>query len=143
MPVREERVELEKRPVVYEEVSVGTREVQDTQRVSGTVRREEARIEQEGDVNVGGAPSANNWSKAMPGYRAQWQQRSANSGERWEDVEPGYRYGYEMRNQPQYRGRVWSDVEPELRRDWEQRNPHTPWERAKASIRETWDNATD
>jgi uncharacterized protein (TIGR02271 family) len=36
---------------VYEEVGVGTREVQDTQRVTGTVRREEARVERQGDVN--------------------------------------------------------------------------------------------
>jgi len=143
MPVREERVELEKRPVVYEEVSVGTREVQGTQQVSGTVRREEARVEQEGDVNVSGAPSASKWGQAMPGYRERWQQRYANTGERWEDAEPAYRYGYDMRNQPQYRGRVWSDVEPEIRRDWTQRHPQTPWERAKESVRETWENATD
>ena len=52
VPVREERVEVEKRPVVYEEVSVGKREVQETERVSGTVRREEARVERGGDVSL-------------------------------------------------------------------------------------------
>jgi uncharacterized protein (TIGR02271 family) len=51
VPVHEERVELEKQAVVYEEVAVGTRDVQDTEQVSGTVKREEARIEREGDVN--------------------------------------------------------------------------------------------
>jgi len=50
VPVREEQVEIEKRPVVYEEVEVGKRQVQETQRVSDTVRREEARIDREGDV---------------------------------------------------------------------------------------------
>src|ERR687884_565352 len=50
--VREERVELEKKPVVTEEIELGKRRVQDTQQVSGTVRREEARIEGEGDVDV-------------------------------------------------------------------------------------------
>ena len=52
VPVREERVELEKKPVVTEEIELGKRRVQDTQQVSGTVRREEARIEGEGDVDV-------------------------------------------------------------------------------------------
>ena len=52
VPVREERVEVEKRPVVTEEIELGKRRVQDTQQVSGTVRREEARIEGEGDVDV-------------------------------------------------------------------------------------------
>jgi len=50
VPVREERVTMEKQPVVYEEVTVGTRPVTETQRVSGTVRREEARVEREGDL---------------------------------------------------------------------------------------------
>ena len=52
VPVREERVEVEKRPVVTEEISVGKQAVQETQQVSGTVRREEARIEGEGEVEV-------------------------------------------------------------------------------------------
>jgi len=50
VPVREERVTMEKQPVVYEEVTVGTRPVTETQRVSGTVRREEARVEREGNL---------------------------------------------------------------------------------------------
>jgi uncharacterized protein (TIGR02271 family) len=52
VPVREEHVSIEKRPVVTEEVRVGKRQVQQTQQVSGTVRREEARIEGQGDVEV-------------------------------------------------------------------------------------------
>ena len=52
VPVREEQVDVEKRTVVTDEINVGTRQVQDTERVSGTVRREEARIEREGDVDI-------------------------------------------------------------------------------------------
>jgi uncharacterized protein (TIGR02271 family) len=52
VPVHEEQVDLQKRPVVYEEVEVGRRTVQATEHVSGTVRREEARIEQDGDVRL-------------------------------------------------------------------------------------------
>jgi uncharacterized protein (TIGR02271 family) len=50
IPLMEEEVRVEKTPVVREEVSVSKREVQDTERVSETVRREEARIESQGDV---------------------------------------------------------------------------------------------
>jgi len=144
VPVHEERVDLEKRTVVYEEVGVGKREVQDTQQVSDTVRREEARIEREGDANVGtGGGRVTSWEQAMPSYRQRWQERYGNSGNTWEDAEPAYRYGYEMRSRPEYRQRAWSDVEPEVQRDWSQRNPATPWERAKESVRETWENVTD
>lgn len=52
VPVREERVEVEKQPVVYEEVGVGKRVTQETRQVSDTVRREELRVENEGDVEV-------------------------------------------------------------------------------------------
>jgi len=52
IPVSEERVRVEKQPVVTGEVRVGKRAVQDTQRVNETVRREEAHVEKEGDVNV-------------------------------------------------------------------------------------------
>jgi uncharacterized protein (TIGR02271 family) len=56
VPVREERLEVEKRPVVYEEVGVGKRATEETQQVSETVRREELRIDKEGDIDVQGEP---------------------------------------------------------------------------------------
>jgi uncharacterized protein (TIGR02271 family) len=52
VPVREEQVDVEKRPVVYEEVGIGKRTTRETQEVSDTVRREELRVDREGDVDV-------------------------------------------------------------------------------------------
>jgi uncharacterized protein (TIGR02271 family) len=52
IPLMEEEVRVEKTPVVREEVSLKKRQVQDTEHVSETVRREEARIEQTGDSNI-------------------------------------------------------------------------------------------
>jgi len=52
VPVMEEKVTLEKKPVVREELEIGKREVTDTERVSGEVKREEAHIEHSGDVDV-------------------------------------------------------------------------------------------
>jgi uncharacterized protein (TIGR02271 family) len=54
VPVREEQVTVEKRPVVYEEVGVAKREVEETRDVNATVRREELRVEREGDVRLRG-----------------------------------------------------------------------------------------
>jgi len=136
VPVREERVEVEKRPVVYEEVGVGKREVTESQPVSATVRREEARIEREGDVDVRG------WNEAMPRYRDRFQSRYGSTGGRWEDYEPTYRYGYEMRSRPEYRGRSFNEVEPSLRSDWERTYPETPWDRAREGLRDSWEETT-
>ena len=51
VPLSEERVRVEKKPVVNEEVAVGKRAVQDTKRVSDDVRHEELNVDKEGDVN--------------------------------------------------------------------------------------------
>lgn len=52
VPVMEEHAQLEKQTVVREELEIGKRAVQETEHLQGTVRREEARIETEGDVDV-------------------------------------------------------------------------------------------
>jgi uncharacterized protein (TIGR02271 family) len=55
VPVREEQVHVEKQPVVTGEVVIGKQAQQETQQVQDTIRREEPRIEREGDVDVRGA----------------------------------------------------------------------------------------
>jgi stress response protein YsnF len=54
IPIVEEEVVVQKRPVVVEEITLGKRTVQDTQEVSDTVRREEAHVEHHGNVRVHG-----------------------------------------------------------------------------------------
>ncbi len=50
VPLREERVYADKQPYVKEEVSIGKRQVEQTQRVSGEVSREEPRLASDSDV---------------------------------------------------------------------------------------------
>ncbi len=52
VPVHKEQVHLEKEPVVKEEVTVGKRKVRDRKNVAGTVRKEQVRVETEGDADV-------------------------------------------------------------------------------------------
>jgi uncharacterized protein (TIGR02271 family) len=52
VPVRKEQVSVDKDTVVTEEIEVGKRQVQDTQRITDTVRREEAVLDHEGDIDV-------------------------------------------------------------------------------------------
>jgi uncharacterized protein (TIGR02271 family) len=151
IPVHEERVDVDKQTVAYEEVDVSKRPVQGTERVSGDVRREEARIERDDDISVrstGGIAAGSGWNDVSSSYRQRWQSRHGAQGGRWEDYEPSYRYGYEMSNDPRYRGRDWSQVEPELRTQyggWAQRNGYrtdaNAWDRFKESVRDSWENA--
>jgi uncharacterized protein (TIGR02271 family) len=57
VPVREEQVSVDKQAVVYEEVNVGKRAVQETQRVSDTVRKEVVDVDATGDVDISGRAS--------------------------------------------------------------------------------------
>jgi uncharacterized protein (TIGR02271 family) len=141
VPIMEEHVEIEKHTVPVEEVSIGKRQVQETQRVTATVHREEARLEHTGDVPVHG------WNDVSTGYHQRWQGSYGRTGGRWEDFEPGYRYGYEMRNDPRYRGRHFSEAEPDLRNsytDWSRRSGYnyddSAWDRMRMGIEEAFDD---
>jgi len=52
VPVKEDQVHVTKDAVVTEEVSVGKRTVQDTEQVSGTVRKETLKVDNTGDATV-------------------------------------------------------------------------------------------
>ncbi len=52
IPISEEQVNVTKQMVETGEVALGKHQVQETQQVSDTVRREEARLEVEGKVNI-------------------------------------------------------------------------------------------
>ena len=57
VPVSEEQVNVTKNTVVTGEVGIGKRAVEETQQVTDTVKREEARIEQQGNAPIHGTKS--------------------------------------------------------------------------------------
>ena len=62
VPLSEEKVRLEKQPVVREEVNVGKREVADVERVNADVRREELRVDPDPE-----APKRSATGEELPG----------------------------------------------------------------------------
>ena len=52
VPLRQEQVSLEKQAVVYEEVAVGKHAVQETRRVTDTLRKEVVDVDAEGNVET-------------------------------------------------------------------------------------------
>jgi uncharacterized protein (TIGR02271 family) len=61
IPVMEEEVRVEKTPVVREEVSLKKRQVQSTEQVSDTVKREEAWVDSTGDAHVQMRSGGGSW----------------------------------------------------------------------------------
>lgn len=78
IPLTEEEVRVEKAPVVREEIEVRTRQVQDTERVSEPVRREEARIAGEGDVRM--RETGGRGSEAWRGNERRYQDDASYTG---------------------------------------------------------------
>jgi uncharacterized protein (TIGR02271 family) len=140
VPVYEEQVTVDKEAVVYEEVEVHKTPVQNTERISTEIRREEPRLEHTSGVTVRG------WEEVVPEFRQSWQTRYGSQGARWEDFEPAYRYGYEMSSDPRFTGREWMDVESEMRTGygtWSQgrgfEHDVNAWERHRDAVREGWE----
>jgi uncharacterized protein (TIGR02271 family) len=52
VPIVEEKVEVTKKPVVSEELVIGKKQVTETQQVTENVKREEAKVNKEGDASV-------------------------------------------------------------------------------------------
>jgi len=63
IPVTEEQVNVTKDTVVKEEVNVGKRQVQGTEKVGGTVRKEQVKVERQGNVAVDDARAKTKSSK--------------------------------------------------------------------------------
>jgi uncharacterized protein (TIGR02271 family) len=148
VPIREERARVEKEPVVYEEVNVGKRATTETQRVSDTVRREEAYIDHDKDAPVDHQQAGlQHWDQAGERYRSAWEQRNKSTKRKWDDVEPAYRYSHEMSSDPKYRGKKWGQVESDLGTgysEWSRQRGYSmsaddPWERLRQDVREAWD----
>jgi hypothetical protein len=82
------------------------------------------------------------WEEESPHYRERWQTKYGSSGGKYEDYEPYYRYGWEMRNDPRFRGKDWSTIESDVRTDWEGRYRDTPFDEARDSLRDAWGNTS-
>jgi uncharacterized protein (TIGR02271 family) len=79
IPVMEEEVKVEKTPVVREEISLKKRQIQDTEQVTDTVKREEAWVDRTGDAQVWTGAGSNSWQGTE---RRRYTDRSYNGPER-------------------------------------------------------------
>ena len=143
VPVYEERAELQKQARVYEEVTLSKQPIEEQRTVTGTTRREELDVTENGDAALRGNPAVRtgeNWTEVMPTYRSRWEQ--SHRGGSWQEAEPAYRYAYEMSNNPRYRGRSYTEIENDLRNDWQNRGEPTAWDKVSTNVREAWNDVT-
>jgi uncharacterized protein (TIGR02271 family) len=124
---------------VVEEVVVGKETTHRTENVRDSVRHTEVEVEQLSG-NQGASGSTAGYDDTD--FRRDFQSRYGSSGGAYDDYAPSYRYGYEMANDPRYRGRSFDEVESQLRSDYGNRYPNSTWEKIKDSVRYGWDKVT-
>jgi uncharacterized protein (TIGR02271 family) len=131
---------VQKQARVVEEVVVNKEATDRTQTIQDTVRRTDVEVEQlAGSEHV--SRNTMTFNDFADDFRNNWQTNYASQGGTYEQYEPAYRYGYDLANNPQYRGQNWTAIEPNIQRDWETRYPNT-WNRMQNSVRYGWDKAT-
>ncbi len=135
---------------VVEDVRVRKDATERTETVRDTVRRTEVDVENLTDAkgrntmvdDVRGTGSGNAGMIDDTDFRNDFSQRYGNSGADYDTYAPSYQYGYDMANDPRYRGRSFDEVESDLRTDYGNRYPNSTWERMKDSVRYGWNKVT-
>ena len=167
VPLREEHVQVERRPVdrsaTEADLSRGREEVIEVQEFAEEpVVAKEARVVEEvqvgkdvsertetvrdtvrrTEVNVEQTPGAVGEAFDDSDFRSDFQRRYATSGASYDTYQPAYRYGYEIASDPRYKGRSFDEVESDLRTDYGRRYPKGAWEKMKDAVRYGWDKVT-
>jgi hypothetical protein len=79
------------------------------------------------------------------GYQAEFRKNFAafyaGSGLTYEELAPSYEWGFNMANDPRYRGKNFPDVESELKAAYLSWNPDTDWEKRSTAVLYGWERA--
>lgn len=75
-------------------------------------------------------------------FRNHYNSNYANTSFTYDQYRPYYEYGYELANDPRYRGRDWSQIEFDARQDWERNHPGARWDDFRAAVYEAWMRVT-
>lgn len=124
---------------VVEEVRVNKEASERTQQVRDTVRHTEVRVEGIGEGQGAGTTST---SDLTDDFRRNFTSTYGSTGGKFETYAPAYQYGYDMANDPRYRGRNFSEIESDLRSDYGRRYPNSTWDKMKDAVRYGWDKVT-
>jgi uncharacterized protein (TIGR02271 family) len=129
-----------KRARVVEDVVLTKDTTERTETVRDKVRRSDVNVEKLGRGESASRSGAVDYDSD---FRKDFQSRYGSDRDAsYETYAPAYRYGYEMANDPRYRGKRWDDVESTFRTDYERNNPNGIWNRAKGAVRYGWDKVT-
>jgi hypothetical protein len=74
-------------------------------------------------------------------FRKNFETFYAGSGLTYEELAPSYEWGFDMANDPRFRGKNFPDVEPELKAAYLLLNPNIDWEKRSTAVLYGWEKA--
>ncbi len=96
-----------------------------------------------GNARVNAPGSAMDWNYYDQDFRTHYQNSFATSGRDYTYYQPAYRYGYDLANNPQYRGYDWNRIEPIARQNYQQQGIQGAWDDVKDAVRHAWNSVTN
>ncbi len=130
-----------KRARVVEEVQVGKQVSERTETVRDTVRHTEIQVEQVPGQTTTGTTGTAAFNDDY--FRQDFKTRFGSTpGASYDTYSPAYKYGYEMSNDPRYKGKSFSAIESDLRSDYGRRYPNSTWDKMKDAIQSGWNGMT-
>lgn len=153
--LREERVDVERRPVdralskeeadrAFEEQSVEVRATSEEPVVEKRARvKEEVVLGKEAGTRTETIRETVRETEAEVHQldREHFDKTYGGRAEDFESYGPAYQFGRGMRTDERFAGREdWSSVEPHARSSWEEKNPGT-WDRFKDAVKHAWHRA--
>jgi hypothetical protein len=86
-----------------------------------------------------------NWDDFRSRYQMLWQQHYGTTDATWEQMEPLYQYGWQLANQPAYRGMPWSSVADTIRQQWQSSSfgKTMDWSDADGPLHDVWEDVAE
>jgi uncharacterized protein (TIGR02271 family) len=145
VPIYEEKVNVETRPVLREEVVVNPEQVVEQQQVHETVRREVPEVNLQGDVSrvVQGEEQFTNQPAENPANVTRPVTNQPNVTRPAPEVsnraeQVAHKYGYDAARSQRYQNDSWSTAESSLADAWNNTNPNTPWSSVRSYVQDGW-----
>lgn len=117
---------------VVEEIHIDKDVETETRTVRETARRTDIDVQR-----IGAQEHDDDFSAFEDDFRDHFKTTYRGGRYNYTQVQPAYQYGYDLANDPTFRGRSWPEIEPDARRRWERENQGT-WGEFKESVRHAW-----
>lgn len=122
-----------KQAAVMEEVRVSKTVEHRQEKIHETLRRQDVKVEQ---------ISAVAWQDYENSFRQHYEKTyQAHRGPEgsFQEYLPAYHFGFDLAQEPAYKGKSWNALEPIAHQQWQKRGSQSAWDDVKQAVRYAWE----